>query len=196
MQEQDFNKIYKIHLKNLKNKKEINKSVIVLFSGIPMSGKTTIAKKLEEKYKAVRFNHDAIRKIIKKLGIKPEKPSTDPIQDILKEYDDVFFNNYNLKNKFIILDASIDRDYKSWFKIAKKLNMKPFVIRLEISQQTFVKRVKEREGSNAKNWMVHYNRWKNDFENCKKEVKADILLDANKEINIQDVYKKLDNLIG
>ncbi len=66
---QSIGRIYKEHLKHLKNKNiSNNKKAVICFSGIPGAGKTYIAKILEKRYKGVRIRSDDIREIVKKLN--------------------------------------------------------------------------------------------------------------------------------
>jgi 2-phosphoglycerate kinase len=62
-----FKEIYGRHCIDLNNLNVRNKRVAVCFSGIPGSGKTTIARVLEKRYKGVRLNGDDIGKIIRNL---------------------------------------------------------------------------------------------------------------------------------
>jgi adenylylsulfate kinase-like enzyme len=59
-----FEEIYKKHSKILENKNIKNEKLIICFSGIPGSGKTTVAKKLERRYRGVRINTHDLGKII------------------------------------------------------------------------------------------------------------------------------------
>ena len=77
-----FTKIYQQHIKQLKNVFCVNKKLLVCFSGVPGSGKTTLAKKLERKYKGVRINTDDLRDIFDMFGIKNRE----------KELDDYLFH--------------------------------------------------------------------------------------------------------
>jgi len=74
LNKQTFNKISKKYFpilknKNLKNKNIKNKKLAICFSGVPGSGKTSIAKIIEDKYKAVRINKDEIGTVIRNLNL-------------------------------------------------------------------------------------------------------------------------------
>ena len=59
-----FEKINKRFFPKLKNTNTNNLPFIIAFSGVPGSGKTTISKILEKKYKGVRIDNDELRDII------------------------------------------------------------------------------------------------------------------------------------
>lgn len=188
-----FKRLFQEHLKTLKYSNQENKPLLIIFSGIPLSGKTTLAKKLEEHYKAVRISNDSIRSIIKQLKLDALYSSDDPVQNILKQYRSYFFKRFKPRNKMWIIDASIDRDYVYYLQLAKEKGMPVFVIRLPITKEIFIKRLYVRE-KNPQNWIKEYPRWVKDFTECTAQVPADITI-SGQNVKKEDLIEKLDEKI-
>jgi len=186
MNKEIFEKIFKEHSKKIKNKNISNPSLMICFSGIPGSGKTSLAKKFERKYKGVRISNDQIRRIIEKLKISD-------LKDIIHEYDYYILENYPYKNKLIILDSSIDRKYKKVFEIAKKKKWKVFVIKMGFSYEEIIKRMKKREGKEFPYFLDNFKRWKRDYQNFNKKVKADFIFKYKKDI--KHLFSELDKKV-
>jgi len=180
--------IFKIHASKLKYLNRKNKKVAILFSGVPASGKTSVAKLIEKRFHAVRINKDNLGKFIKK-----EKLIKTASEDFLYDYLLHFLENYSSKNQFITLDNSIDRKYKLILKALKKNGYKTFIIRIPISKQTAIKRIKKRNPENVEEWLIKIDKWFSDFKNCKKRVKADFIVDKNSKI--ENLFKKIEEKI-
>lgn len=183
--------IYNEHLKSLKNLKAKNdKKIIICFSGVPMSGKTIIAKELEKEFKGIRLSNDQIRAIIKKKIKCNEEDS----QEILENYLLWLIEKLNsLENKLIILDSSIDRKYKKVKSAAKKDNYSLFVIRIKITKKTFKKKIADNKC--REEYLESMNEWFRDYDNFTKVVKSDYVLDNNHEPKLNMLFKKIDDIL-
>lgn len=167
------------------------KPFIIAFSGVPGSGKSGIAKKLEQKYNAVRINNDFIRDIIKKEKLTKSKEDT---QKLSQEYNFYLITNLPFKNKRIILEKSLDRNYKWFLNVCKFNGLKYFIIRInvpgiKIALQLLGKRerIKDREKNSMKRWFREY-------KSCIKHLKADVTLNTlNPDLN--KLYKRLDRAL-
>lgn len=191
-------KIYNKHIRQLKHVNIKNKRLIICFSGVPCSGKTYIAKILEKKCKAIRINTDSIRSIIRKIVKNYSKLSDENYKEkILNNYLVNLLENYPFKNKLIILDKGIDRDYNKIFKIAKKHNFKVFIIRIKSALKIINQRVRIKCKWPDKNFINNINRWKKEFNDFNKKVKADITINnnQNKKPDLSLLFKKLDGII-
>ena len=124
--------IYEEHIKTLKNLNLPHEKLIIFFAGIPGSGKTYIAKFLEEGYSAVRISNDELRKLIRKIYNKNFNSYLEDVDTSLYNYWEWFISNYDFPNKLIIADRGIERKYKNVFPFVKKLNYKIFIISLKI----------------------------------------------------------------
>jgi len=182
-------KIYKEHKKKIKNLNIKNSGrVIICFSGIPGAGKTTIAKKIEKKYQAVKTNNDDVREVMKKLEIK------DNCYQKLIDYQAWLIPKIAKgKNKIIIIDASIDRKYKEVFKLSQSLNYKLFIIKIDIPKNLVKERIKKRN-KNYKDYFECLDRWIEENKKCGDEIKSFDFI-VKKDFNIRDLYKKLDKTL-
>lgn len=191
MKEEFFRKIYKKHIKKLKNLSFPNEKLMICFSGIAGSGKTYIAKILERKYKGVRIRNDEIRGIVVNLDKNKD------IDETTYGYFDWFFKNYSFKNKLIILDRGIDRGYKETFPIFKKKGYKIFIIRLKVPEKVYERRIIKKLGRLDDNYINRIDDWKRQYKEFGKRVKPDIVI-KNKEdnnLNLKPLFSKLERLI-
>ncbi|MDP2925973.1 MAG: AAA family ATPase [Nanoarchaeota archaeon] len=190
MKKRWFKKIYQVHEKTLIYKDAKNKKLIICFSGVPASGKTTLAKILEKRYMGIRLNKDDIGNIILKLNLVNE---TDIKEGFSSEYIIHLLKNYPLKNKLIILDKSIDRDYKTLFNILKKYSYPIFLIRLKISREKMIKRINKRNNDNLEAWIKKVDKWFFDFIEANKHIKPDFVYNNKDDLN--ELFFKLDRII-
>ncbi len=187
--------IYKIHLGKLNQKYIFRKRVIICFSGIVCSGKSTLANLIEERYHGIRIENNWIRK--KFIATKKGDSDTfaNEVDDFVKNYLDYFFKNYNFPNRLFIFDSSIDRKYNFIKDFVDKNNYKLFIIRLNVPKETAEKRAFERKGG-VDNWFVkNINRWVDDFEKFNNKHKADLILNNEEELDLNAVFQKLDKII-
>ena len=180
--------IYSEHKKKLKNLSIKNNKLIICFGAIPGSGKTTISKILEDKYKGVRINTDEIRSIIYKTEIDPVKK-----QEILENYLLYFLKNYDLINGLIILDCSIDRFYKQIIDYANKNNFSLFVINIQITKETVEDRI-SKINENYKDYIEEMQRWLKEHKQFEKDVILDITLNGLNP-NLKLLFTKLEDKI-
>ena len=194
-----FNKIYKLHKKKLKYLSVPHKKLLICFSGIPGSGKTHIAKILEEKYKGVRINNDNIRKIISELisekTAKDTKEAEKKRENILDKYLIWLLENNLFNNGLIILDSSIDRKYKEIFLIAKENRFDLFVVRIIVSREIAEKRAIERHGGTDVHFVSNINRWIKENEEFNYKVKTGITIWNNTVLNLNSLFEKLEKLL-
>ena len=176
----------------LRNKSKINKKIIIAFSGVPGSGKTTIAKKLEQKYKGVRINNDKLGQIINNLVKKYQKDLIGDTRIYLEEYLQNLLMEYNYKNGLIILDSGIDRRYKQIKKIAALKGYELFIIRIKTTRENLEKRILKRNKENSKGYLDNLDKWFKDYKNCAKDLKANVILDNSKNLDIKYLFSMLD----
>lgn len=150
----EVDKLYRPTLKNLEVK---NPKLLVLFSAPPSTGKSTLAKQLENHFKMLRFENDVIRKIVGKLY---------PMSD-LKEKSEVSYAYMerlqaqlakDTLNGLWIVDATIDVYYQKLFDFAQKNGFECFVIALKIPESTHRQRILEggdRPHATAQEYLGH-----------------------------------------
>ena len=186
-----FEKINRRYVKQLKNLDKSNKKLLICFSGIPGSGKTYIAKILEERYSGVRIRSDDIREIIRDLEIEEEKTN-----DMTYNYLNWFFKNYKFQNKLIILDKGIDRGYNEIFSLFERNGYEIFTIRLEVPRKIYERRIKEKLGELDENYINNIDRWIRERENFGKNVKSNLTIGNGEKLNLEILFNKLDKLIN
>ncbi len=183
-----FSQIYKIHIKQIKNLSIPHKKMLICFSGIAGSGKTYIAKILEEKYKGVRLRADDIREIVSKLKLGD-------LDQITYSYLNWFRENYFFKNKLIILDQGIDRHWQDIFSFFKKKKYKIFIIRLKVSEKVYEKRIIKKLGKLDNNYLNRINDWERQYKEFGEKVKPGIIIENEDRLNLKPLFLKLDKLI-
>ena len=182
--------VYKRHIKQLKNLEISHKKLIICFSGVPLSGKTYIARILEEKYKAVRINNDDIREIVKNVD------KSKNMEEDVYSYLNWFLDNYRFKNGLVILDSSIDRRYPERAKITKKNKFKIFIIRLKVRGDILEKRlISGRKKEDKNHFYGEIERWSREWKEFGRNVKPDILIENNNKLNLIPLFDKLEGII-
>jgi predicted kinase len=189
--EQFFKEIYKRHIQKLENLLVPHEKLMICFSGIAGSGKTYIAKILEEKYKGVRIKNDDIRKIVATLD------KTQDIDEATYGYFDWFFKNYSFKNGLVILDRGVDRGYKEVLPFFKDRGYKVFIIRLKVSEEVYERRIKDKLGKLDENYINRIDDWKRQYKEFGKAIKPDIVIENEKdnELDLGPLFNRLDALV-
>ncbi len=185
-----FEKIYSYHKKKLKYLNHPNKKVLVAFSGTPASGKTTISKYLQKKYKAIYINPSEIIEIIKK-----HFPNHN--HRIYSElYLLWFLEWHDYPNKFIILDASLDRKYLEVWALAKQIGFNLFVIDIETKKKVLLKRFFSRNKKNAIYYIIRLKQWTKDHKLFRKRWHVDIIIHNDTKLNLGRLYERLDSRLN
>jgi len=171
----------------LKNVDKENKKLIICFAGIPCSGKTCLAKKIEKRYRGVRISNDAVRKILAK-SVKVEEKR----EKILQKWLLNFLEKYPFKNKLVILDSGIERKYSEIVKIVKHKKWKMFIIRVVEKKETILKRIKKKDRNRFENRYEDIVRWFREFKEFNKRVKPDFIFKKNSDL--KKLFVKLDKI--
>ena len=185
-QTHEFNHRYaQRYLDQLDNRDVPHERTMLTFSGIPGSGKTTLALKLAHDFRAQYVQHDRIRDMIRRDGFEPEDYSMIPISRLV--IDTIMHND---ANKFVILDASIDRSWSVFFEHTKEDDITPIIIRLVVSHDTLRQRQLTRDG------FVHprFDEFVAQFENCRRQVEVDI--EITEQYEYGDVFDRVRHLAG
>lgn len=189
-----FDEISKKLFPRLKYIKTQNQQLIIAFSGVPGSGKSKLSRKLEEKYKAVRIGNDTIRDIINHSKIFPLLEGER--ENLLQDYNEYFARNYSFRNKLLILDKSMDRQYKRFFPVFKELGLEFFIIRLTMDKEEAIERImKRKKGEDLDLVKRNMKRWQTEFLDFGKNAHYDILIDG-KNPDFEKVCEKIDGILS
>ncbi len=187
-----FESIYLAHSHSLKHTAIPHKKLILAFSGIAGSGKTTLAKKLEEKYLGVRINSDELRGLLDKIFPGTSIPER---EKILHSYLYQLIQDWNNPNQLLILDKGIERDYDKIKDIADKSGFQIFIISIEVEEKLAHKRVVARNGGKEdQHFLDSIVRWKREHDEFSSKVKGDYILYAEDNPGLEPLYEKLSRL--
>lgn len=177
------------YMATLKNRNIPHDKVFLIFSGVPGSGKTTLALRLRDDLKAQYVRHDDIRSLARRNGYDVE---TLTIADISKIAIDTMM--LGDANKFMILDASLDRTWPIYFASVKRFGAIPIIIRLDIPKNVVIERIKARDKEDFGKFNRHeIDTFYEQFENCKKHVPASITLGA--DYDYESVLRQVRELL-
>ncbi|NOZ44780.1 MAG: AAA family ATPase [bacterium] len=186
-----FDEIAERYLLSLNNRDYRHKKIIISFSAIPGSGKTYIAKKIEQKYHALRINTDDIRKIIIDFGIEDEEMKQAILEDFVYNLFEKKLNKAD--NGLVILDLSIDRKYREIQDYANNHGRQLFVIRLETKKNLILSRLQQREDKNLQKFLDDMERYEHDFQNYIENHKPNIIVQDSNEDEISKVFDVIEN---
>jgi len=189
-----FDEISKRLFPRLKYIKNQNQQLIIAFSGVPGSGKSELSRKLEEKYRAIRVGNDTIRDIINHSGIFPL--SEKKRENLLQDYNEYFVRNYPFRNKLLILDKSMDRQYKRFFPVFEELGLGFFIIRLTMDKEGAIERIMKRKKQEDLDLVERsMERWQREFLDFGKNTHYDILIDGENP-DFKKVCEKIDEILS
>jgi tRNA uridine 5-carbamoylmethylation protein Kti12 len=189
MREDVFDKILEEYRKKLENLTIDNKKLIICLAGIPGSGKTYLARKLENRYKGVRINSDDIRKIIDNKITKKESER----EVVLKEWLLKLLKNYPFKNKLVILDRGIERTYQDVVKISREKNWQMFIIKMIVPKNIIIKRIKIKDRERLEKRPEDIKRWFREFKEFNEKIKTDFVFRKNSDL--KELFLKLDDIL-
>ena len=149
--------VFQRYSRTLRNLETSNKKkVFLLFSGVPGSGKTTLARRIERRYDAVRISSDEIRSLLQAEG--PGISDAEK-QDCMKAILYLCLGRCaETDNGLLILDASIDRSYPDVFSWCSNRGYLPYVIALRLSKEDAMKRIRGRDSENYERFYERLDR--------------------------------------
>jgi predicted kinase len=180
----------KIKNKDVKN----GRRLMICFSGIPGSGKTTLARKIEERYQGVRLTKDDARTLVYQ---NEEIKDVHDVEDILDEYVEKMMEKVaKLPNGLVVMDASVDRHFDKYREWADKYDYKRFLIKVETPSEVITERwSRDKDESTYKWFMEQLGRWTNDFESFGKQTKPDFVWKNNDNSQLPVLYAELDEIL-
>ena len=88
-----YKEIFLRHIEKINNLEKENKPMLILFSGPPGIGKSTIAKILEKKLSAIRISSDEYRALFQEIGVDSTQTVKDSDFTYLEDYLLYFFKS-------------------------------------------------------------------------------------------------------
>lgn len=148
----------------------VNPKYMITFSGVPGSGKTTLARRLASDLKAQYVHHDTMREIIAKHGYNVVGLAIAPISKIV-----VNRILHGDNNKLLILDSSLDRTWQMYFDHVTQEKITPLIIRLDVPRDIVFARLVARDGLDSP-LVKRFEAYVSEYENCKAKVPATMTL--------------------
>ena len=139
--EEKFGEVDEAFLEGLRNTEKDQEPFMVFFTGVPFSGKSTVAKVLQHRYDMVRVETDRIREIADSRDLDVDAYSY--IKSFLKEYSE--------PNKRIVQDSSIDRIYEDIIPYCEENEIPCYIIKMPVPKD-MDKRAREKGGLYLENW--------------------------------------------
>lgn len=197
MDSQDIAKIiFDFHLKRLKNLNVKNNKIMILFSGITGSGKSYLAKKIEERYKGLRINNDDIRDIIRDEVLPLARPKSIDKQNILENYLGYLYGNLPQTNGFLIMDSSIDRKFSVIKDFASKNSYAMFIIRIDLPREMITKQILQRTEKDSAPYISDLNRQIEDHDRAATEFVPDFTIKEEKFNDFDKLFRAIDKKIS
>jgi len=189
-------KIYQIHIKKLNNLDQKNPKIMILFSGTAGSGKSFIAKRIEEKFKGIRINNDDIRDIFRDHIAPNYDLSQVDLQKLLIDYSKFLYKNISKINGFLILDSSMDRGFDMVEKTAETNKYKIFLIRLDLSEEILIKQIKQRIERDPEPYLLDLARQLEQHEKFSQRIVADYIISEQNFDRFENLFEEIDRRIN
>ena len=124
----------KLYRPNIKNSAVDHPKLLILFSGPPSSGKSTIAKAIEKRFQTIRLENDSIRVLA--ANLYPES-DLDWKSELSYTYMDYLRPRLarDSPNGLWIIDANIDVHHQKIFDFAKQYEFDVIVLAMMISEE-------------------------------------------------------------
>lgn len=189
MENKILKKLVEKHIGAMKNLNLPNKKIIVSFSAVPGAGKSYISQRISNHFHAVRINNDQIREILTMEGIQ----SLAEKQAILGVYIQLLLDHRPYENKFLVLDAGLDRNYMTLATQLQKLGWPLCLIRVSVNREVIEERLKTRE--NAQYFLDRIDKFQQDFDHSIAKEKAQITLTNPTDQDIDHMMEQLSQYI-
>lgn len=191
-----YHKIYSEHLKTLSHLDQKNRPLLILFSGTPAMGKSTVAKILKKKLSGIRIVSDDIRILFRDSNINPQHFVDETNRTYLETYFPFLLANLceSTENHLFIFDMSCDRLFDKFKALANKHNIPIFTIRLDLSLEETKNRIISRD-IEPDNFLKYIDKWYMDYTNFDKK-NCDYTLDVSKSIEDLPINDLIDSILS
>ena len=150
-----------------------NPPILIMFSGTPAMGKTTLAKELQQELQAIRISRDEIRKLLREKNL--DLTYLDAITALI-----LYESLKDIPNRTVILDCSVDRKYDYCVEMAKDLGYRSYLIRLELSKEETKRRIIAR-GEAVDVFLRDFELFYADYQALGSRVEPDFYYDNSKD---------------
>lgn len=151
-----------------------NEPFIVFFTGVPFSGKSTVAKALQHRYNMVRIENDRVRDLSNRF------------EETLDIYGFVtnFLKNFPYPNQRIVQDSSIDRMHPEIIPYCKENKIPYYIISMPVPSD-YEKRIREKGKTD-----VSKEKFIRDHEEAEKQLDIDFKFDEDG--GMRELLRELD----
>lgn len=178
----------------LTNKSVTNPKLLIYFLGVPGSGKTTLAKMLEQEFEAIRISKDDIITILRTNF--PQLRIPELARLVNSQLEMILTEIARFPNGLVILDKSADRQYQVVQKYAKKNNYQTYIINLDPPRYLVEQRIKKRSPNDYQYWLANMNDWWENHENALQAVHYDFTVKSGDPEEINKLIFKLRTRIS
>lgn len=177
------------------------KKVIITFAGMPCSGKSQLAKKIEKRFETLYLSQNDVRNLIRELTHQKLFVREQSVATRLREYVKFFIQNNatSQKNHLIVLDGAVDRRYLEIKKEAKENGYTLFVIDINASFDEAMSELHERQKQDPrfKDYVPHMKKWADDYETCRGLYSFDYTMKSMPDEKLEEelLFQQIEKVI-
>lgn len=156
---------------------EPHKKCLILFSGVPASGKSIMAEKIELSLFGVRISNDEQRALLNNRWPDLDKEEEHTIRQSVTRR--IFERLQTAGNGLVIVDSSVDRHFDFYEAIARDFGYNIMLFRLDIPFDLLRRRIIGRPQSNAKpqdTYLEHLDQWWDDWKKFGENRQFDMIV--------------------
>ncbi|HET8669748.1 MAG TPA: ATP-binding protein [Candidatus Saccharimonadales bacterium] len=188
MNDKQIADIIDIYYAQLANKDTRQPKRVVLFSGVPGSGKSTIARAIERNLRAVRISNDEIRDRIMAAAPTIQPDVREKIK--FKVGTGVMTRLARETSGLIVVDASCDRGFDEYNGWAERNGYRVVLLRMQVSRSVIEERIQKRDNQGRRNVsrsLGMLDTWWQQWEKFGKTHTPDLII--RPDTSVEEVFK-------